>query len=80
VVTADGKQLRIYEEGQMVASIPCSSMAVSDAETLWFGTDADGISLWSGRIDELALFDKAISDNAIAELYRSALEEMTRSR
>ncbi len=80
VVTADGQQLRIYEEGQMAASIPCSSMAVSDAETLWFGTDADGIRLWSGRIDELALFDKAISDNEVAELYRSAQEEMTRSR
>jgi hypothetical protein len=55
-------------------------MATSDAETLWFGTDADGVRLWDGRIDELALFDRALSDNEIAELYQSAREEMTRSK
>ncbi len=79
VVTADGDQLRLYEDGQPVASAHCESMATSVNEPVWFGTDADGLGLWNGRIDELALFDKALSDKNIAELYQAALEEMARS-
>ena len=55
-------------------------MATSDSERVWFGTDADGLGLWDGRIDELALFDKALSDKDIADLYQAALEEMARSK
>lgn len=80
VVTADGGQLRIYEDGQLVASGECGMMANSDSETVWFGTDADGFGLWNGRIDELALFDKALSDKDIADLYQAALDEMARSK
>lgn len=79
VVTADGEHLRIYEDGQLSASTPCAMLAASDSETIWFGTDADGIGLWNGRIDELALFDRALSEQDIAGLYQAALEEMARS-
>lgn len=78
-MTADGEQLRIYEDGQPMAST-CAQTATSDSETVWFGTDDDGSGLWSGRIDELALFDKALSDTEIAELYQSVVEEMARSQ
>ena len=55
-------------------------MAISEPETIWFGTSANGLELWNGRIDELALFDKALSEKDIAELYQTALEEIARSR
>jgi len=80
VVTADGSQLKIYEDGQLVAKTPCSKMAASDAETVWFGTDAEGLGLWNGRIDELALFDRALSEKDVGDLYHAALEEMARSQ
>ena len=76
VVTADGNRLRLYEDGLPVASGSCEKMAASVDETVWFGIDAKGHGLWNGRIDELALFDKAISDAEVAELYQSAVEEM----
>ena len=79
-MTVDGEQLRIYEDGQLAATAPCSLIAASDSETLWFGTDADGVSLWNGRIDELALFDSALSDKDIADLYQAAREELARSK
>ena len=58
VMTADVDHLRIYEGGQLVASVPCAMMAASGSETVWFGTDAEGLGLWNGRIDELAMYDK----------------------
>ena len=79
-MTADGDHLRIYEDGQLVASATCVMMTASHSETFWFGTDAEGIGLWNGRIDEVAMFDKALSDNEIARLQQAALAEMARPR
>ncbi len=79
VMSADGKHLRLYEDGHQVASTPCSPVADSDADVLWFGTDSDGLSLWDGRIDEVALFDLAISDAEVTNLYQAALEEIGKS-
>ncbi|TWT80287.1 hypothetical protein CA13_17000 [Planctomycetes bacterium CA13] len=53
------------------------SMATSVEETVWFGTDTDGLGLWNGRIDELALFDKALSDKNIAKIYLTTREDLT---
>ena len=75
-MTVDGKQLRIYEDGQLVVSSPCTPLADRDAESLWFGTDAGGQKLWNGRIDEVALFDRALSSAEIRDLYGAAVEEM----
>jgi hypothetical protein len=80
VVTADGDQLKLYEDGELVAKTACAEMATSNSETLWFGTDAEGLGLWNGRIDELALFDKALSDKDVVDLYQAALEEMARQK
>jgi hypothetical protein len=53
-------------------------VADREAESLWFGTDAGGLKLWNGRIDEVALFDRALSDKEFADLYQAAREEMAR--
>ncbi len=80
VMTADGAQVKIYEDGQLVARLLCAEMAASDSETIWFGTDAEGLGLWNGRIDELALFDRALSEKDVRDLYQAALEEIARSQ
>ena len=36
-------------------------------------------NLWDGRIDEVALFDRALSEAEVTELYQAALEEMENS-
>lgn len=76
VVTADGDQLRLYEDGQLVSTASCESVAHVANATLWFGTNAGGIEQFNGRIDELALFDKSLSDAEIAELYQAAMDEI----
>ena len=81
VVTADKERLHLYEDGKLVASTPCAAMAASDSDTtVWFGTDSRASQVWNGRIDELALFDRALNENEIAALYRTAQEEIARSR
>ena len=80
VVTADGEQIQFYEDGTLVTSKPCAAMAASDSDTVWFGTDAEATRVWDGRIDEVALFDRALNEEEIAALYRTAQEEIARSR
>lgn len=80
VVTADGEQLQFYEDGNLVASTPCAAMAASDSDTVWFGTDAETTQVWDGRLDEVALFDQALTEEEVAALYRTAQEEIARSR
>ncbi|KAA5542702.1 iron dicitrate transport regulator FecR [Roseiconus nitratireducens] len=78
-MTVDGDQLRLYNDGRLVAASSSAPLAGHDAKSLWFGTDPDGLHLWDGRIDEVALFDKALSDVQITDLYQAALEEIGES-
>lgn len=79
VVTADGENLQLYEDGDLVAANPCSSVAATNAEAVWFGTDSHASRVWDGRIDELALFDKVLTKEEVAALYLTAQEEIARS-
>jgi len=79
-MTVDGDQLRLYNAGQLVASSSSGPLARDEAKSLWFGTDAGGLQLWDGRIDEVALFDKALSSEQITELYAAAMEEIGQSQ
>jgi len=80
VVTADRDQLRLYEDGKLVAFTPCGAMVASESDTVWFGTNANATQVWDGRLDEVALFDRALTQEEIAALYRTAQEEIARSR
>ena len=76
VMSVDGEQLLIYKDGKLVASKPSGAMTASDSLPILIGTDYDGLKLWDGRIDELAIFDKPLSEDDIVSLYHSALEEI----
>lgn len=75
-----GEQLQFYEDGKLAASTRCGALAASESGTVWFGTDARATQMWDGRIDELALFDRALTEEEIAALYRTAQEEIARSQ
>lgn len=80
VVTADGEYLQFYEDGKLAASAPCAAMQQSNSDTVWFGTAPRSTQLWNGRIDEVALFDRALTADQVAALYRTAQEEIARTR
>ncbi len=79
VMTVDGERLSLYEDGHLVASAPCRPVANCQADALWFGTAPDGQHLWNGCIDEVALYDRALTESEIEEIYQAALEEMGNS-
>ncbi len=79
VMTADGEQFRLYEDGRQVASAACSPVADSKTDVLCFGTNSSGQNMWDGRIDEVALFDHALSDAIVSDLYQAALDEIGKS-
>ena len=66
--TYDGDMLKLFRNGEMSESQPCESLAESRGSILHFGTNWRGRHRWEGRIDEVAIFDKALSHQQIDSL------------
>ncbi|MCH1441344.1 MAG: FecR domain-containing protein [Rubripirellula sp.] len=66
--TYDGDMLTLFRNGEMIQSQPCESLAESRGSPLHFGTNWRGKHRWEGRIDEVAIFDKALSHQEIDSL------------
>jgi hypothetical protein len=79
---ADGQTLRLYRNGQQVSTAPCNGiLPMPPVASLSIGcaTSTSGTEIspnnpcyWSGRIDELAIFNRALSDGEIKTLYRGS--------
>ncbi len=72
--TYDGAQSRLYVDGELVASSPITGDFHSDTTPVILGgngNDASGVptELFPGRIDELMLYARALSDAEIAQLH-----------
>lgn len=80
VVTASGDQLKLFESGELATATDCSLLQHVDSEPIWFGTDSGGVALWDGRIDEVALFDRALTSAEVAKLYKAALTNLSESK
>lgn len=75
---ADGETLRLYRNGREVGSTSHRPIGPPTLETLGIGAKPIGnhpkypgapADFWHGRIDELALFNHALDDDTIRELY-----------
>jgi hypothetical protein len=81
-MVADGTTLRLYRNGKLVASSPCAGvLPQSPVAGLGIGCRTDsagtganpdsppGYDYWQGWIDELAIFNQALSVGQIEQLY-----------
>lgn len=77
---ADGQSLRLYRDGQEVAAVPCGKVGPDPAcRALSIGSRLDRsgerpdrmIGCWHGRIDELAVFNHALTPEQIQRLYNA---------
>jgi hypothetical protein len=88
----DGKMLRIYVNGKEIESLPSnrgakvqepSQVQESGIEPvtapLIFGSDTSGY-FWKGKLDETALFDRALSNEEISRLYEAVGTEPTATK
>ena len=66
VLVRDGETVQVYLDGQM--QIKAQAKALLPVETLHLGGRNDNESNWEGRLDEAAVFDRALSAKEIKAL------------
>lgn len=65
----DGSSLRVYYDGARIDSIPFSTSILPDTRDLTIGGDVPGIlEIFYGRLDDVRIYARALSDDDIAEL------------
>ena len=72
----DGRAVTVYLNGETKAEFSDSAEVISPPSALgqiFVGGRNDGFAPFEGRIDEVALFDRALSAEQIARLYRAAI-------
>ena len=72
VATYDGQQMRIYQDAGLVGSCgKTGAITQNDGVETWIGGSPSGATHrpWKGRIDEVAMFDYALTDVQIQELF-----------
>lgn len=77
----DGSNLRLYRDGLEIGSAACEGLDLRGASDLGIGVKlgrdakpaAHHTGFWDGRIDELAIFHRALSASEIELLYESGM-------
>ncbi|MFP4053670.1 MAG: LamG-like jellyroll fold domain-containing protein [Phycisphaerae bacterium] len=72
-VTYDGSRMRIYQDGEEVASCAKSGTIKQNNNDAWIGGNPPRRRdrPWPGKIDEVAVFDKALTKKQIRGLYKA---------
>jgi len=65
VLVRDGERVRVYLDGSLEIETKAARCAVPDA---FFGGRSDNENGWEGRLDEIAVFDRALDEKEIANL------------
>ncbi len=70
VLVRDGDVVRVYLNGRFDPEIEAASPAgfLAKLDQWFFGGRCDGVSNWEGRLDEIAVFDRALLPQEIREL------------
>lgn len=66
VATYDGSELRLYVNGALDASTDATGNLIAHSHPVVIGRRPDGARYWHGRIDEVAIYDQALSAARIA--------------
>ena len=65
-LTRKGEDLRVYLDGKL--EIEAKAKATLLAEDVFMGGRNDNHSNWEGRLDEIALFDRALTPTEVKKL------------
>jgi Concanavalin A-like lectin/glucanases superfamily len=82
VGTYDGSNLRLYLDGVLIGSpLPATGSITDNGEPLQIGYEADGFgaSPFNGDIDEVRIYNRALSATEIAKLYGFGAVKFTTS-
>jgi len=64
----DGQQVRAYLDGQLEIETKLSTKTLAGFGQCFFGGRSDNDSNWEGRLDEIAVFDRALTAREVSKL------------
>jgi hypothetical protein len=72
VCVRDGERVRVYLDGEIQPEIDVAAPADFPAgfDQFFFGGRSDNEANWEGRLDEIAVFDRALTGDEISMLDR----------
>jgi hypothetical protein len=66
----DGSSMKLYKDGVLVGSMSKTGAIDTNSSTpVWIGTNPDGYGTWKGVIDDVLLFNRALTEEEIIALY-----------
>ncbi len=68
VLTRAGEMVRVFLNGKLEIETKASARGLADLPQCFFGGRSDNDSNWEGRLDEVAVFDRALNVREIARL------------
>ena len=68
-ITRTGLQVRVCLDGRAEPEIDAQTQQAAVSENVLIGSDGNGATTFDGKIDEVAVFDRALATNDIADLY-----------
>ncbi len=68
VLVRDGENVRVYLNGQLDLETKAAPGTLADLSQCFFGGRSDNDSNWEGRLDEIAVFDRALTHDEVARL------------
>ena len=68
-ITRDEQDVRVYLDGKVEPEIDAAIKASESSKTWLIGSDEDSTTTFDGKIDEVAVFDRALSAADIVDLY-----------
>lgn len=74
-VTFDGKEARIYENDQLLRKKSVSGAPNATLGDLYIGLDETGNIYFKGNMDDLRIYNRALSAKEVAALYEAGLKE-----
>lgn len=79
--TSDNTNLRLYVNGQSDATaVPYTGGVCAGSDAFAIGAGAGGINAWAGRLDECALFSRALSAAEVCAICRYGIDGLTPDR
>ncbi len=73
VVTYNGAQLRIYQDGQLTGQLNHNGTITNNGANLQFGRQSNGLgnATYRGDVDEIKLYNRALSLNEVRTLFNN---------
>lgn len=72
VLVREGTKVRVHLDGQAQPDLEGELPVVVEGDAVFIGGRADNFANWEGKLDEFALFDRALTAEEIAGLYNAS--------